>query len=323
VTKRRSHSRARDSLDSTSVPISSLLSRKPKDRSRDADYLEETLSPKRGGAVSRTSLAHSPLSPRKEDVVSRTSLIHSPDFARRLIPPIHENYDLHQTLMKLWIQKKIIEDDLNEIHGEDGQEQHRLLVQQLDEVNQMMYALIEGSPAFQDQEVPGSSSVTSPMSPTSPHHHQPVQIFSPDLTTMIIWFLYEEDEISAIVARHMKVAVLVDKAVDIVSSRGHGVSLEQIELRHVGEVLLPSRNLSGYEIESEDVIEILIVSEVQALPEESSSQAKPDLADIPHLDDDQFDSVRHDIFVRPAGDHVVPRDIFQSSRERLLGVYTL
>ena len=39
VTKRRSNSRTRDSLDSTSVPISSLLSRRPKDRSRDADYL--------------------------------------------------------------------------------------------------------------------------------------------------------------------------------------------------------------------------------------------------------------------------------------------
>jgi hypothetical protein len=96
------------------------------------------------------------------------------------------------------------------------------------------------------------------------------------------------------------------------------VSLEQIELRHEGEVLLPSRNLSDYEIESEDVIEILIVSEVQALSEETSPLAKPDLTDTPHLDDDKFDSVRHYVFVRPAGDYVVPRDIFQSSRDQLL-----
>ncbi len=77
VTKRRSNSRARDSVDSTSVPISSLLSRKPKDRTRDSNYEEETLSP------------------RMKDVVSSTSITKSPDFTRRQIPTQSEDFDLH------------------------------------------------------------------------------------------------------------------------------------------------------------------------------------------------------------------------------------
>jgi hypothetical protein len=117
VTKRRSNGRVRDSLDSTSVPISSLLSRKPKDRIRDVAYLEKTVSPKREDGVSRTPLTHSPVSSKREDVISHTSLPHRAEFTRRLIPSIHEHFDLHQALMKLWIQKKIIEDDMNEIQG--------------------------------------------------------------------------------------------------------------------------------------------------------------------------------------------------------------
>ncbi len=109
------------------MPISSLLSRKPKDRTRGADYFEAALSPKR--ETSRTSLTHSPLSPKSEDVVPPPSLPHHSEFTRRLIPSIHEHFDLHQALMKLWIQKKIIEDDMNEMLGQDGQGQHQVLAQ--------------------------------------------------------------------------------------------------------------------------------------------------------------------------------------------------
>jgi hypothetical protein len=113
----------------------------------------------------------------------------------------------------------------------------------------------------------------------------------------------------------MRVAELVDKAVDIVLSRGHSVSLEQVELRYEGEFLLPVRILSDYAIESEGIIEILVMSEVHAIPKESS---KPEPVGIHHLDNDDFNSKRHDIFARPAGDEVVFRDIFQRSGEQPL-----
>jgi hypothetical protein len=275
-------------------------------------YLEETLSPKSENGVSSTPLTHSPVSSKKENV--NTFLPHRADFPRRLIPSIHEHFDLHQALMKLWIQKKIIEDDMNEIRGQDEQGHHHVLAQQLDTINQTMYALIEESPAFQDQESPGNMSLI-PVS-TSSHQHHPVQMVSQDLTPMIIiWFLYEEEETTAVVPRHMRVAELVDKAVDIVSSRGQSVSHDQVELRYEGEVLLPVRILSDYSIEPEDIIEILVVSEVQTISKESS---KFEPIGILHPDDIEFESKRHDIFARPAGDKDVIRDIFQSSGERFL-----
>jgi hypothetical protein len=177
-----------------------------------------------------------------------------------------------------------------------------------------MYALIEESPAFQDQESPGNLSLI-PVS-TSPHQHHPVQMVSQDLTSMIIiWFLYEEEETTVIAPRHMSVAEFFAKAVNIVLSRGHSVSLEQVELRYEDEFLSPVRILSDYAIEAEDIIEILVMSEVHAISKESS---KPEPVGIHHLDDDDFNSKRYDIFARPAGDKVVLRDIIQRSGEQLL-----
>ncbi len=181
MTNRRSNGRARDSLESTSVPISSLLSRNPKDRIRDAAYVEETLSPKREDGVSRTSLTHSPVSSKREDETLHMSLPSRAEFSRRLIPSIAEHFDFHQALMKLWIQKKIIEDDMNE-SGQEEQGQYQVLAQQLDTINQTMYALIAESPAVQDQENSGSSSLTS----MPPYQHHPVQSVSQELTSMII-----------------------------------------------------------------------------------------------------------------------------------------
>ncbi len=112
--------------------------------------------------------------------------------------------------------------------------------------------------------------MASPASPTSP-----------DISTMVIWLLYQEDEISTFVTRLMRVALLVDKAVTIVSSRGQGVCLDQVELRCEGVVLLPSRTLSDYGIDSEDIIEIFVVTEAQTIANESSSQAKNNSAAPP------------------------------------------
>jgi hypothetical protein len=75
VTRRRSNERVRDSVGSTSVPITSLVSSKPKERQKDMVYASETKAAiKKEKEASKVASVLSPVS------------VWSPAITRRLIP---------------------------------------------------------------------------------------------------------------------------------------------------------------------------------------------------------------------------------------------
>ena len=101
VTKRRSNGRARDSIGTTSVPISKLLERVPKGREQDEAYARETrISPQESRLISpgiHTDAVSYAAKPQSSS---------SPDFTRKAIPTEFESPTLHRKLRNMWIRKK-------------------------------------------------------------------------------------------------------------------------------------------------------------------------------------------------------------------------
>jgi hypothetical protein len=198
VTRRRSNERARDSVGSTSVPIPSLVSRKPKERQKDMVYASETKAAmeKDKGA----SNVFSVLSPAP---------VRSPAITRRLIPSEEDDPIRHKALKDMWIRKKALEDDIDEALGAQNSDDFHHLVQQHKQLNQDMFDVL-AIPSFG--------------SPT------PERRFNLDVESIVLWFAYDGDEISVVAWPQMSIKLLVDRAVEILGDRGVTVLFEQILL---------------------------------------------------------------------------------------------
>jgi hypothetical protein len=97
VTRRRSNDRARDSVSSTSVPIRSLVSRKPMERQKYMIYASELK-----------------VDEMQESGESIATFAQSPGITRRLIPCEEEDPIRHKVLQEMWVCKKILEEDIDE-----------------------------------------------------------------------------------------------------------------------------------------------------------------------------------------------------------------
>jgi hypothetical protein len=288
VTRRRSHDRARDSVGSTSVPIQSLVSRKPKGRQKDLDYASETKAPvaTESGKYNTTYIRSSDITRRLvpsegEDSIRREALQEmrvrrkvvetavgkeggifnaasdrSPEVTRRLIPSEGEDPIRHAALNEMWIRKKGLEEDIDEALLTQNSGDFHELVQTHKELNQQMFEML--------MVLPASSSSTTP--DKSLHL---------DMESFVIWFAYESDEISVDVWPQMPITLLVDRAVEILVDRGEVVLFEQIILRHEGMTLEVQAAICDYPITSEDIIEVLVSRSLRSPPINSVFDSVP------------------------------------------------
>jgi hypothetical protein len=225
VTRRRSNERARDSVGSKSVPIQSLVSRKPMERQRDMAYASETKAVR-----------------AKESGMPITS-VRSPAVTRKLIPSEEEDPIRHKALQEMWILKKALEEDIDEAVGTQDSEDFHQLVEQHRQLNQNMIDLLVDSP---------SKSYT------------PAVHFNLDSESFALWLAYDGDEISVVAWPQMSVKLLTDRAVELLGDRGITVLFEQILLRHKGVTLDVQGGISDYPLTSDDIVEVLVSRSIRS-----------------------------------------------------------
>ena len=76
---------------------------------------------------------------------------------------------------------------------------------------------------------------------------------------MVIWFAYQEDEISAVVLSGSSVGLLIAEAIGVIFARGVQVTPSQVILRFDGQILDQMARISDYDIVSEDTIEVHVL----------------------------------------------------------------
>jgi hypothetical protein len=226
VTRRRSNDRTRDSVGSTSVPIRSLVSRKPMERQKDMIYASESM-------VAGTH-------ERGESIATSAQ---SPGITRRQIPSEEEDPLRHRVLQEMWVRKKILEEDIDEALENQNSNEFHNLVQQHKKLNQDMFAMLRG--------LSGSS---TPME----------RKFHLDEESFVVWLAYDGDEISVVAWPQMTVKLLIERTVEILGDRGVSVMFEQILLRHEGKTFDEASVLSDYNITSDDMVEVLVSRSVRS-----------------------------------------------------------
>ncbi len=238
VTRRRSIDRARDSVGSTSVPIRSLVSRRPLERPKDVSYANE-----------------SEVVMMQEHGASIATPVHSPGITRRLIPSEAEDPLRHKVLNEMWIRKKILEEDIDDSLVNQNSVKFHDLVQQHKRMNQdmvdMLAERLDSSPPL-------------------------AQIFNLDEESFAIWLAYDGDEIAVVVWPQMSVKTLIERTVEILESRGVVVMFEQILLRHEGKTFDNTLVLSDYDISSDDIVEVLVSRSVRSPRAHIASATKDD-----------------------------------------------
>jgi hypothetical protein len=289
ITKRRSNERARDSVETTSIPIDKLLARVPSARTQDAAYAKETKQNKpmtppvpipRNDAVSvprnNAVSVQSPTPPTpgvKVSVPSPKPSPSVPDFTRRLIPTEVESPKLHKQLRNMWIRKKGIEEDMAEALEKGNDLEYNRLSEQHEAINKEMFgnlrkAQLNGDndqrdlapvlPAqVLDYDFDHNSKETN--RPPPGRGAQPWQYDESSETAFMIWFSYEEEEFPYIVWHQMPVALLVEAAAKILQDNGENITKDHVVLMHDHRYMDATfERLSDHDIESEDVIDILI-----------------------------------------------------------------
>ena len=248
ITNRRSSGRARDSLESTSIPVADLVSRRMSERKKDVDYLQ----------VSKLSL-------HDRDIISAQS----PKYGQE-IHPAQTDFD------EEWVHlNRTNANDLDR----DGQESERDYPSNVPD-------LVAGDRLRQDSSTVLPSNMDSPSSSSS--RSSPALQLSCNSKSMVIWFAYQEDEISAVVLSGSSVGLLIAEAIGVIFARGVQVTPSQVILRFDGQILDQMARISDYDIVSEDTIEVHVLP-----PSNQKSSIKRQSSSSP----------------------VVPRDIFQRADE--------
>jgi hypothetical protein len=201
VTKRRSSGRARDSLDSTSVPVSSLLSQTRK-KDKDGEYLQEHIQTPNHAQDNARRMP----SGAERSTSSILDGCNVPDFTRRQIPNKDNASDLHEQLTSMWIRKKTLEVDIKDA-VEDGDKdnlRHQKLVDQHSNINRLMFTVLHSN-------LDGSEKQAPPRMPSAIKQSQSLNTkvgFKEDDAPFVIYFEYKEEEIPTVVWTHIPVAML-------------------------------------------------------------------------------------------------------------------
>jgi hypothetical protein len=104
---------------------------------------------------------------------------------------------------------------------------------------------------------------------------QPWEYDGSSATSFMIWFSYEEEEFPYIVWHQMPVALLVEAATRILQDNGETITKDHVVLMHDRRYMDATfERLSDHDVESEDVIDILIYG-VRSLSK--SKQPDPDV----------------------------------------------
>ena len=262
VTKRRSTGRARDSLDSTSVPISTLLSKRPQMRPKDADYVQEHIpTPTRGQDNDRLMFS-------KAEKLSSSVLdgCDVPDFTRRQIPDKNEDADLHEKLTNMWIRKKVLDEDINDaiMDGDRDNPNCQDLRDRRACLNRLMFTALHAN--LNGQEEQATSWVPSGNKQSSSSAKMSKEYFQDDDPPFVIYFEYKEDEMPTVVWTHMPVSMLLEAAMAMLRLRGEEVFSSQVMLWHEGQHMDPvTERLSDHNVMVEDIV----VVEVSDMPHSS------------------------------------------------------
>jgi hypothetical protein len=274
VTKRRSNGRARDSLGgSTSVPVSKLLERVPLGRAQDEAYARET---RMGRQDSHLNSPGSGINEVSSSVKKPSKPSFSiPDFTRKAIPTEFENPKLHKKLRNMWIRKKGIEEDMADALENDKEDKYKAYAEQHAAINRDMFAALETDrmsgeddgivrrPMLPDQTIsydfePHGVRVEK-LAPRHPDKNKVLQPWEYDGTSIRIWFSYQMEEHPYVVWPHMPVALLVDAAIELLQQLGEDADKEQVVLMHYSRFMDATfERLSDHDVESEDIIEIVL-----------------------------------------------------------------
>jgi hypothetical protein len=287
VTKRRSLDRVRDSVGSTSVPVSSLLSKRPQARKRDANYEDEN--------------ARTPEGSRSDPIQSSTgkggpaqTMLDGcaiPNFTRRQLPDKEVDPELYETLRDMWIHKKALEEDINEALEDGNNHVHQELVGQHDSINQAMFTMLHPNLKVQEDiqwhsEQKGSGSRNK----TSDKPELPSFASGQGEDQFVIYFEYEEDEMPTVVWQNMPVAFLLRAAIEMLHERGVIPRPDRVVLMHEDRVMDPLvHRLSDHDIIAEDVVLVVIREESH-----STVNARNDVKGFQQPDDPVYPpSFRH------------------------------
>jgi hypothetical protein len=215
ITKRRSQGRPRDrqSLSETSRPLESLVAKKSKSRPIDLDYARE---------VNRTPDAIRVLPPPPSKGKVGGTVTPVPDFTRKHLPDKRSDPELYASLHQLWVTKKAMEEDMNEAMDENDERTYRHVESQHNQMNNQMFALLQGralrstahSPTLSHQSS-ASSNTSHPQPSTKPVRVAPE--WSPDGSTFIIYLEYRDELTPWMVWENMPVSQLLQTAVNLVN----------------------------------------------------------------------------------------------------------
>jgi hypothetical protein len=148
ITTRRSQSRARDSIGSTSIPLNDLLARRPHPRTKDTLYKQESNSPVLIAHEDENKrLFTTPKAKLDMPINKRTSNKAHQDFVFRMLPKSEDDPILYNRLKKLWMHKKSIEEDMQMALDDDDETRYRRLEDQHDAINVKMFKALRKSKA--------------------------------------------------------------------------------------------------------------------------------------------------------------------------------
>jgi hypothetical protein len=265
ITKRRSQGRPRDrqSLSETSRPLESLVAKKSKPRPIDLDYVRE---------VNKTPDATRVHLPSPSNGKFGGTVTPGSDFTRKHLPDKSSDPELYTSLNQLWITKKTMEEHMNDALEENDERTYRLIEGQLNQLNNQMFALLQGRALRSTAPSPTPSSQSSASNSTahSKQSTKPVRVapeWSPDGSTFLIYLEYRDELTPWMVWEHMSVSQLIPTAANLVNvyyamapqaPPGIHVAFEDIMLFHKQQQMdIEAGRLSDYSVLPGAVVEVV------------------------------------------------------------------
>jgi hypothetical protein len=250
ITMRRSQGRPRDrdSIGGTSQPVVSLLSKQHRPRDKDVNY-EKEFVPRRA----RT--------PTKDQAVDESRSAAFPEFTRRHIPDKKDDPATYAALNSRWIEKKGVEEDMKQaLHDHDMVAFHSL-ESRCKALNAQMFSVLQASISRQPESARPNPPEQMLMG-RQRIQEAPVVMTggcSYDSRSYVIYLEYQEHMIPWVVWAEMPTSLLVQAAVNALSSMGIEVSRDEVVLFHQNQPMEPNGGcLSDHPVLANDVVFIIV-----------------------------------------------------------------
>ncbi len=166
-------------------------------------------------------------------------------FSRKDIPSDSPDPALTRRLKQLWVQKKEIEEDMQDALESEDERHYRGLESQRSDVNARMFAALHSSVK------PPATVTTVNQPPTSGWNY--------DGSSYVIYLDHKDKLIPSVVWSSMPVALLYQATAGMLSLSGGCVQITDITLTHDGVTMDPvSGRLSDHPVLRDDVVSVLV-----------------------------------------------------------------